>query len=208
MNELTTTQNNNLLPDHLQPHTRQQQIERYANSIRDEEDTLYGVGKKLGLNNNQIRFAELFIELYNTTTNPGKEAAAQAYNYNLNTQQGRRQADDIAKRNLTHLDIATLISVLLYNEGFSNEVVDIELANVIRQNYDLNAKMKAIELYAKLHNRIKTITEVRYKPLVDFSTFTPEELEQYITFTERAMIRHEATKHLPLLDENNRRIDE
>lgn len=201
MNELTRTNN----PNEQLPLTKVQMVEKYAKQIANGDETIFGVGRELGLNKNQISFVEIYMSEEYKGSN-GRDAAATAYGYDLTTPNGKRQADNMANKLLKHSGVLTLITVLHDNLGFNDEWVDRQLKIIIDQNVDWKAKLMGINEYNKLKMRLKTITEIQVKPTFDFATFTREELKQFIELTTKAKIRHDQTQHLPLLNDNNERI--
>jgi hypothetical protein len=204
MNQLIPTNPSNQLVQ--QPLTKLDQVKLYTKQLDDGEETLYSLGRKLGLNNNQIHFVEIYMsEEYKGSS--GRDAAAIAYGKNLHIPRDKAAADSMANKNLKHTGILMLINVLHNQQGFNDEWIDRQLKFIIDQNQDLKAKLMGIEQYNKLHQRIKP-QEIVVQQQWDFTTFTPDMLKQFIDLTEKARMLNQAARHLPLLDENNNKIND
>jgi len=101
---------------------------------------------------------ELFCKLYATDREyfgNGTQAYIEAYNIDIKQKGAYASARTGAWENLTKPDILERINELLELATLNDSVVDKQLAFLIEQNADFNAKMGAIREYNKLKKRIQ-----------------------------------------------------
>jgi phage terminase small subunit len=91
----------------------------------------------------------------------GVKAYAKAYNIDIEDPKKYASARTRAWDLLTNIDISSYITQMLDDAGLNNNFVDKQLLFVISQHADLNAKMKAIEQYNKLKQRITDKSETK-----------------------------------------------
>jgi hypothetical protein len=173
-------------------------LRQEAANLSSGSKDLYSLGKELGLNREQIAFAEAYVSPDNLGSN-GRAAAADAYGYDLDDRFGKQNASNAANRNLKHPQINLLIAILLDTAGFNNEYVDKQLMMLIEQNADPKTKIMAISEYNKVQNRFKTTIEHITNPLLDPSVYTADQLEQLRSLLLLGKIQYEQAKHLPIL---------
>lgn len=114
--------------------------------------------KNNGLTIKQEKFCNLFTK-NNECFGSGVMSYSEAYGININEPGKYLTAKSNATRLLTNAYILDRIDSLL-TEYISDQAVDVELAKVIFQDYDLNAKISAIREYNRLRNRIKNKLEI------------------------------------------------
>ena len=111
------------------------------------------------LNEKQKLFCKYFVskEFYAN----GVESYAAAYGLDLSNPKNYNTAKVNASKLLTNTNIASYITDQLDAAGLNNNFVDKQLLFVIAQHSDLHAKMKAIEQYNKLRQRITERLETK-----------------------------------------------
>mgnify|MGYP001583621279 FL=1 len=93
---------------------------------------------------------KLFAEYYCDRSMNGVTAVIEAgYNVMGKGIINRNLAHSIASENLKKPAICAYINVLFHSIGLTEQVVDIELAYLVRQKADLGAKIRAIDIYYK-----------------------------------------------------------
>ena len=115
---------------------------------------------------------ELFCQLYSTNMDyygNWTQAYAMAYDKDLKDKNDNKIARMWASRMLTNDNILSRVREL-QNSFLSDEMIDKELSFVALQRNDLGAKMRAINEYNKLKQRItdKSEVELKYDPLEYF----------------------------------------
>lgn len=112
------------------------------------------------LNKKQKEFCETYVsaEFFGN----GLETYSKVYKIDANTIEGRNVCKAAASRMLSKKYICDYINELLDREGLNDTFVDKQLLMVITQFSDLNAKMKAIEAYNKLKQRITDKVDVKH----------------------------------------------
>jgi len=112
-----------------------------------------------GLNEKQELFCKYFVskDFYAN----GVESYAAAYGLDLSNPKNYNTAKVNASKLLTNTNISSYITQMLDDAGLNNNFVDKQLLFVISQHADLNAKMKAIEQYNKLKQRITDKSETK-----------------------------------------------
>lgn len=110
------------------------------------------------LNEKQRLFCNYFVskEFYAN----GVESYAAAYGLDISNPKNYNTAKVNASKLLTKTNIASYITNQLDDSGLNDNFVDKQLLFVIAQHSDLNAKMKAIEQYNKLRQRITDKSKV------------------------------------------------
>jgi phage terminase small subunit len=111
------------------------------------------------LNEKQELFCKYFVskDFYAN----GVESYAAAYGLDLSNPKNYNTAKVNASKLLTNTNISSYITQMLDDAGLNNNFVDKQLLFVISQHADLNAKMKAIEQYNKLKQRITDKSETK-----------------------------------------------
>jgi phage terminase small subunit len=111
------------------------------------------------LNEKQELFCKLFVseEFFAN----GVKAYAKAYNIDIEDPKKYASARVRASELLTNTNISSYITQMLDDAGLNDNFVDKQLLFVISQHADLNAKMKAIEQYNKLKQRITDKSETK-----------------------------------------------
>jgi phage terminase small subunit len=111
------------------------------------------------LNEKQELFCKLFVseEFFAN----GVKAYAKAYNIDIEDSKKYASARVRASELLTNSNISSYITQMLDDAGLNDNFVDKQLLFVISQHADLNAKMKAIEQYNKLKQRITDKSETK-----------------------------------------------
>jgi phage terminase small subunit len=112
-----------------------------------------------GLNEKQELFCKYFVskDFYAN----GVESYAAAYGLDLSNPKNYNTAKVNASKLLTNTNISSYITQMLDDAGLNDNFVDKQLLFVISQHADLNAKMKAIEQYNKLKQRITDKSETK-----------------------------------------------
>lgn len=114
---------------------------------------------------------ELFCQLYTRETayfGNGTQAYLAAYNLDPNNQKDYNNAKVAASKFLTNSNILARVRELL-DLHLNDEIIDKELAFVALQQDDLGAKMRAINEYNKLKQRITEKKEVKHSGEVTIS---------------------------------------
>jgi phage terminase small subunit len=111
------------------------------------------------LNEKQELFCKYFVskDFYAN----GVESYAAAYGLDLSNPKNYNTAKVNASKLLTNTNISSYITQMLDDAGLNDNFVDKQLLFVISQHADLNAKMKAIEQYNKLKQRITDKSETK-----------------------------------------------
>jgi hypothetical protein len=97
----------------------------------------------------------LFCQYYLETRGNGAEAAIKA-GYGVTKDSGlpdRRLAKSIASENLTKPHLLAYLNTLLEKSGLNDQMVSAHLAFLINQFSDLPVKLRAIDMYYKLHGK-------------------------------------------------------
>ena len=97
----------------------------------------------------------LFCQYYLETQGNGAEAVIKA-GYGVTKESGqvdRRLAKSIASENLTKPHLLAYLNTLLDKTGLNDQMVSAHLAFLINQFGDLSVKLRAIDMYYKLHNK-------------------------------------------------------
>ena len=102
---------------------------------------------------------ELFCQSYVELLGNGTQAAVSAYNIDMSRKGWQSTAGAMANENLRKPKILTRVRELLNLAHMNDESVDTEVAFCLRQNEDLNVKMKAAEMYNKLGGRYQKDNE-------------------------------------------------
>ena len=101
----------------------------------------------------------LFCQYYVETLGKGTEAVVRA-GYEIkgrNGQPDRNLAKSIASENLTKPDILEYLNTLLEKGGLNDQMVAAHLKFLIDQFEDLPVKVRAIDVYYKLHGKYAPI---------------------------------------------------
>jgi len=111
------------------------------------------------LNEKQELFCKYFVskDFYAN----GVESYAAVYGLDLSNPKNYNTAKVNASKLLTNTNISSYITQMLDDAGLNDNFVDKQLLFVISQHADLNAKMKAIEQYNKLKQRITDKSETK-----------------------------------------------
>lgn len=93
---------------------------------------------------------KFFVEYYCDLSMSGANAVIKAgYNVMGKGVINRNLAHSIASENLRKPAICAYINVLFHMLGLTEEVVDLELAYIVRQKAELGPKVRAIDIYYK-----------------------------------------------------------
>lgn len=162
--------------------TKQERINDAATRFKEGHITTLELGKALSLNDQQIRFAEL----YTTSDYYGKklEVVALVYGYDIEDKHQRPKALAQARILTTHMGVCELIAILQNVGGLSKEDVMSQINFMIKQNDNLPVKLAASRTWLDVHGYSKSYSEVTVKVQRDFSNLTEEQLEQYIHLEE------------------------
>jgi len=111
------------------------------------------------LNEKQMLFCKYYVseEFFGN----GVKAYAKAYGIDIEDPKKYASARTRAWDLLTNIDICNQINSELEAAGLTDNFVDKQLLFVITQHSDLHAKMKAIEQYNKLKQRITDKSETK-----------------------------------------------
>ena len=111
------------------------------------------------LNEKQLLFCKYYVseEFFGN----GVKAYAKAYGIDIEDPKKYASARTRAWDLLTNIDICNQINSELEAAGLTDNFVDKQLLFVITQHSDLHAKMKAIEQYNKLKQRITDKSETK-----------------------------------------------
>ena len=109
------------------------------------------------LNIKQKKFCELYVGKHLGNGTLAYQEAYETENYN--------SAKTNAHKLLTNTYISGYINTLLEKNKLNNEAVDIQLAFLIAQHGNLNAKMRAISEYNKLKRRYGELNLNNIEPL-------------------------------------------
>jgi hypothetical protein len=156
--------------------------------LRGGTHTAFDIGKDLNLTPKQITFCELYTSLRRNYFGNGIEAAAEAYDIDISTPDGRRTASQYASAALRSDGVKLLCAMLLELEGLNDQQVDKQLAFLIEQNEDKKSKILAIKEYNALNSRIKHSTELIVKHVFDYTALTDSELKTFIELAEKAKV--------------------
>ena len=102
---------------------------------------------------------ELFCQSYVELLGNGTQAAVAAFDIDMEKKNWQNTAASIAKEYLRKPHLLARVRELLNLAHMNDESVDAEVAFCLRQNEDLNVKMKAAEMYNKLGGRYQKDNE-------------------------------------------------
>ena len=125
------------------------------------------------LNEKQMLFCKYYVS--KDFFGSGVESYAAAYNLDLTIQKDYNTAKVNASKLLTNTNILTRINEELDAAGLNDNFVDKQLLFAITQNADLSSKVRAIQEYNKLKQRIieKLETKNDNKIIVEYVAQSP-----------------------------------
>lgn len=125
------------------------------------------------LNEKQLLFCKYYVS--KDFFGSGVESYAAAYGLDLENQKDYNNAKVAASKLLTNSNILTRINDELDAAGLNDNFVDKQLLFTITQNADLSSKVRAIQEYNKLKQRIieKLETKNDNKIIVEYVSQSP-----------------------------------
>lgn len=125
------------------------------------------------LNEKQLLFCKNYVS--KDFFGSGVESYAAAYGLDLTNQKDYNNAKVAASKLLTNSNILSRINEELDAAGLNDNFVDKQLLFAITQNADLSSKVRAIQEYNKLKQRIieKLETKNNNKITVEYVSATP-----------------------------------
>lgn len=127
-------------------------------------------------NEHQVKFCHLYA--YSEKRGNGVLCYAEAYDIDLNEPGAYNSARAAASRLLTNGSILSYIRYLYESSDLSDDVVDNELAFVIKQNADFGSKVAAIKEYNQLKQRI--IKKIEHSGAVDTGDISDDKFNKLL----------------------------
>ncbi len=131
--------------------------------------------KKDGLNLKQEAFCQLYVMADKDFFGNGVECYLEVYPIDKSKPNWYKIACQSASRLLSNVKVCERINELLESGGLNDQFVDKQLLFLITQHTDFNAKIRALQEYNKLKQRITEKLDVKSngKRIVGFNYMNP-----------------------------------